>query len=111
MSEDGDDNDRRTDDPSVGIATRTRTRTKKPTPYRVLMLNDDYTPMEFVVLVLQRFFRMTMEEATQVMLHVHQRGVGVCGVFSYEVAETKVTQVTDFARENQHPLQCTLEKA
>ncbi|NML07071.1 ATP-dependent Clp protease adapter ClpS [Sphingomonas sp. G-3-2-10] len=111
MAEDGDDNDRRGDDPSVGIATRTRTRTKKPTPYRVLMLNDDYTPMEFVVLVLQRFFRMTMEEATQVMLHVHQRGVGVCGVFSYEVAETKVTQVMDFARENQHPLQCTLEKA
>ena len=97
--------------PSVGIATRTRTRTKQPTPYRVLMLNDDYTPMEFVVLVLQRFFRMSIEEATRVMLHVHQRGVGVCGVFSYEVAETKVTQVMDFARQNQHPLQCTLEKA
>jgi ATP-dependent Clp protease adaptor protein ClpS len=110
MAEDGDD-DHRGDDPSVGLATRTRTRTKKPTPYRVLMLNDDYTPMEFVVLVLQRFFRMNMEEATQVMLHVHQRGVGVCGVFSYEVAETKVSQVIDFARQNQHPLQCTLEKA
>ncbi|MGK6320768.1 ATP-dependent Clp protease adapter ClpS [Sphingomonas sp. DT-204] len=96
---------------SLGVATRTRTRTKKPTPYRVLMLNDDYTPMEFVVLVLQRFFRMSMEEATQVMLHVHQKGVGVCGVFSYEVAETKVGQVMDFARQNQHPLQCTLEKA
>ncbi|MBB5698182.1 ATP-dependent Clp protease adapter ClpS [Sphingomonas yantingensis] len=96
---------------SVGIATRTRAKTKKPTPYRVLMLNDDYTPMEFVVLVLQRFFRMNMEQATQVMLHVHQKGVGVCGVFSYEVAETKVSQVMDFARENQHPLQCTLEKA
>ncbi len=95
----------------VGIATRTRTRTKKPTPYRVLMLNDDYTPMEFVVLCLQRFVRMTVEEATRVMLHVHQKGVGVCGVFSYEVAETKVTQVMDFARANQHPLQCTLEKA
>lgn len=96
---------------ALGVATRTRTRTKKPTPYRVLMHNDDYTPMEFVVLVLQRFFRMTMDEATQVMLHVHQRGVGVCGVFSYEVAETKVEQVMDFARQNQHPLQCTLEKA
>lgn len=96
---------------SVGVATRTRTRTKKPTPYRVLMLNDDYTPMEFVVLVLQRFFRMSIEDATRVMLHVHQRGVGVCGVFPYEVAETKVSQVIDFARENQHPLQCTLEKA
>ncbi|WP_448665152.1 ATP-dependent Clp protease adapter ClpS [Sphingomonas sp. CJ20] len=105
------DNDDEGRDPSVGLATRTRTRTKKPTPYRVLMLNDDYTPMEFVVLVLQRFFRMNMEEATRVMLHVHQRGVGVCGVFSYEVAETKVTQVMDFARQNQHPLQCTLEKA
>ncbi len=99
------------DGTGVGVATRTRTRTKKPTPYRVLMLNDDYTPMEFVVLCLQRFFRMNMEEATQVMLHVHQKGVGVCGVFSYEVAETKVSQVMDFARQNQHPLQCTLEKA
>ena len=84
---------------------------KQPTPYRVLMLNDDYTPMEFVVLCLQRFFRMSMDDATRVMLHVHQRGVGVCGVFSYEVAETKVAQVIDFARANQHPLQCTLEKA
>ena len=104
----GDGNDEGT---GVGIATRTRTRTKQPTPYRVLMLNDDYTPMEFVVLVLQRFFKMDMEAATRVMLAVHQRGVGVCGVFSYEVAETKVSQVIDFARENQHPLQCTLEKA
>ena len=104
----GNDGD---NDTGVGLATRTRTKTKQPTPYRVLMLNDDYTPMEFVVLVLQRFFRMNIEEATRVMLHVHQRGVGVCGVFSYEVAETKVSQVMDFARQNQHPLQCTLEKA
>lgn len=112
MADDGDeDRGNGPRDPSVGLATRTRTRTKQPTPYRVLMLNDDYTPMEFVVLVLQRFFRMNMEEATRVMLHVHQRGVGVCGVFSYEVAETKVSQVIDFARQNQHPLQCTLEKA
>ena len=111
MAEDGDGEGDDPRDPSVGLATRTRTRTKKPTPYRVLMLNDDYTPMEFVVLVLQRFFKMNMEEATRVMLHVHQRGVGVCGVFSYEVAETKVSQVIDFARQNQHPLQCTLEKA
>ena len=95
----------------LGLATRTRTRTKQPTPYRVLMLNDDYTPMEFVVLCLQQFFRMSTEEATRVMFHVHQKGVGVCGVFSYEVAETKVSQVMDFARQNQHPLQCTLEKA
>jgi ATP-dependent Clp protease adaptor protein ClpS len=95
----------------LGVATRTRTRTKKPSPYKVLMLNDDYTPMEFVVLCLQRFFRMDMEDATRVMLHVHQKGVGVCGIFSYEVAESKVSQVIDFARQNQHPLQCTLEKA
>jgi ATP-dependent Clp protease adaptor protein ClpS len=99
------------DDLETGVATRTRPKTKKPSNYKVLMLNDDYTPMEFVVLVLQRFFRMNMEEATRVMLHVHQKGVGVCGVFSYEVAETKVAQVIDFARQNQHPLQCMLEKA
>ena len=95
----------------LGLATKTRTKTKTPSPYKVLMLNDDYTPMEFVVLVLQRFFKMGIEDATRVMLHVHQRGVGVCGIFPYEVAETKVSQVIDFARENQHPLQCTLEKA
>src|SRR5688572_45937 len=98
-------------DEGLGLATKTRTRTKTPSPYKVLMLNDDYTPMEFVVLVLQRFFKMGIEDATRVMLHVHQRGVGVCGIFPYEVAETKVSQVIDFARENQHPLQCTLEKA
>mgnify|MGYP001050917289 FL=1 len=95
----------------VGLATRTRAKPKKPSQYKVLMLNDDYTPMEFVVMVLKRFFRMDLEQATRVMLHVHQRGVGVCGIYPYEVAETKVHQVMDFARENQHPLQCTLEKA
>ncbi len=95
----------------VGIATKTRTKPKKPSQYKVLMLNDDYTPMEFVVMVLKRFFGMDLEQATRVMLHVHQRGVGVCGIFTYEVAETKVNQVMDFARQNQHPLQCTLEKA
>jgi len=95
----------------VGVATKTRSKTKKPSQYKVLMLNDDYTPMEFVVIVLKRFFRMDLEQATRVMLHVHQRGVGVCGIYPYEVAETKVNQVMDFARENQHPLQCTLEKA
>lgn len=108
MAGDKDDADGGT---GLGVATRTRTRTKKPSPYKVLMLNDDYTPMEFVVMVLQRFFKMSMEDATRVMLHVHQKGVGVCGVFSYEVAESKVSQVMDFAREHQHPLQCTLEKA
>lgn len=98
-------------DSNVGVVTKTQTRTKKPSLYKVLMLNDDYTPMEFVVHCLQRFFRMGVEDATRVMLHVHQRGVGVCGIFTYEVAETKVNQVIDFARQNQHPLQCTLEKA
>ena len=95
----------------VGVATKTRAKAKKPSQYKVLMLNDDYTPMEFVVLVLKRFFGMDLEQATRVMLHVHQRGVGVCGIFTYEVAETKVNQVMDFASQNQHPLQCTLEKA
>jgi len=95
----------------IGVATKTRAKAKKPSQYKVLMLNDDYTPMEFVVLVLKRFFGMDLEQATRVMLHVHQRGVGVCGIFTYEVAETKVNQVMDFARQNQHPLQCTLEKA
>lgn len=98
-------------DAQVGVATKTRAKPKKPSQYKVLLLNDDYTPMEFVVIVLKRFFKMDMEEATRVMLHVHQRGVGVCGIFPYEVAETKVNQVMDFARANQHPLQCTLEKA
>ena len=95
----------------IGIATRTKAKAKKPSQFRVLMLNDDYTPMEFVVIVLKRFFHMDLEQATRVMLHVHQKGVGVCGVFPYEIAETKVNQVMDFARKNQHPLQCTLEKA
>jgi len=98
-------------DQQIGIATKTRTKPKKPSQFKVLMLNDDYTPMEFVVLVLKRFFQMDLEQATRVMLHVHQKGVGVCGIFPYEIAETKVNQVMDFARENQHPLQCTLEKA
>jgi ATP-dependent Clp protease adaptor protein ClpS len=98
-------------DGQVGVATKTRIRTQKPKQYKVLMLNDDYTPMEFVVMVLKRFFRMDLEQATRVMLHVHQKGVGVCGVYPYEVAETKVTQVMDYARANQHPLQCTLQEA
>ncbi len=110
----GDDADKGSGDDEnidLGVATKTRAKTKKPNPYKVLILNDDYTPMEFVVLVLKRFFNMDIDEATRVMLHVHQKGVGVCGTFSYEVAETKVTQVMDFARKNEHPLQCTLEKA
>ncbi len=110
MSEDrwDDDGDGKAGD--TGIATKTRTRTKKPSLYRVLLLNDDYTPMEFVVYVLERFFNKGPEEATQIMLHVHQHGVGVCGVFTFEVAETKVAQVMELARRNEHPLQCTMEK-
>lgn len=95
---------------STGIATRTQEKTKQPSLYKVLLLNDDFTPMEFVVNVLERFFHKPREEATRIMLHVHQRGVGVCGVYTHEVAETKVSQVVDFARQNQHPLQCTMEK-
>lgn len=101
----GDDNGSGT-----GVLTRSEAKTKKPSMYKVLLLNDDYTPMEFVVHILQRFFRMTVEQATEVMLHVHQKGVGICGVFTYEVAETKVNQVMTFARQHEHPLQCTLEK-
>jgi ATP-dependent Clp protease adaptor protein ClpS len=96
--------------PNTGVVVKTRPRTRKPSMYKVLMLNDDYTPMEFVVHVLERFFSKSREEATRIMLHVHRRGVGVCGVFTYEVAEHKVTQVMDLARQNQHPLQCTIEK-
>ena len=90
--------------------TPTLARTKKPSLYRVLLLNDDYTPMEFVVYVLERFFSKSREQATEIMLHVHNHGVGVCGVFTYEVAETKVAQVLDLARRHEHPLQCTMEK-
>ena len=94
----------------TGLATKTAPKVKKPDLYRVLLLNDDFTPMEFVVHVLERFFRKSPEQATQIMLHVHNNGVGECGVYTYEVAETKVTQVMDFARQNQHPLQCVMEK-
>lgn len=96
--------------PQNGVVVKPRPKTKKPSMYKVLMLNDDYTPMEFVVHVLERFFGMNHQQATQVMLHVHRRGVGVCGVFTFEVAETKVNQTMDLARQHQHPLQCTIEK-
>jgi ATP-dependent Clp protease adaptor protein ClpS len=107
----GDDKDDRDGAGHTGLATKTRAKPKKPSQFKVLLLNDDYTPMEFVVMVLKRFFNMDLEQATRVMLHVHQRGVGVCGIFPYEIAETKVNQVMDCAKQNQHPLQCTLEKA
>ncbi|VVB44252.1 regulatory protein for ClpA substrate specificity (modular protein) [Beijerinckiaceae bacterium RH AL1] len=94
----------------TAVITRTRTQTRRPGMYRVLLLNDDYTPMEFVVVVLRKYFSKGPDEATRIMLHVHQHGVGECGVFTYEVAETKVTQVMDYARKHQHPLQCIMEK-
>lgn len=96
--------------PGTAVITRTKPQAKRPSLYRVLLINDDYTPMEFVVHVLEHFFAKNREEATQIMLHVHQHGVGECGIYTYEVAETKVTQVMDFARKHQHPLQCVMEK-
>lgn len=94
----------------TAVVTKSDTKVKRPDLYRVLLLNDDYTPMEFVVHVLERFFNKDREGATRIMLHVHNNGVGECGVYTYEVAETKVTQVMDFARKHQHPLQCIMEK-
>ncbi len=103
---DGDDDK----DGRTGIVTKTRPKTKKPSLYKVLLLNDDYTPMEFVVHVLEKYFNKGREDATRIMLQVHQQGVGICGVYTYAVAETKVTQVIDFSRQHGHPLQCTMEK-
>ena len=116
MNESDDGNDDGNDEgnaggPTTGVVTRTKPKAKKPSLYKVIMLNDDYTPMEFVVMILERFFNKNHEEASQIMLHVHQKGVGVCGVYTYELGETKVTQVMDLAHQHQHPLQCTLEKA
>ncbi|MBV1707133.1 MAG: ATP-dependent Clp protease adapter ClpS [Hyphomicrobiales bacterium] len=94
----------------TSVITRTKAVTKKPAMYRVLLLNDDYTPMEFVTHVLQKYFQKALDEATRIMLHVHQNGVGECGIYTFEVAETKVTQVMDFSRKHQQPLQCIMEK-
>ena len=110
-----DDKKRKSDDGKgdglgTAVITKTKPQTKRPNLYRVLILNDDYTPMEFVVHVLERFFNKDREAATEIMLHVHHHGIGECGIFTYEVAETKVTQVMDFARKHQHPLQCVMEK-
>jgi len=106
----GGDRNRGDEDGKTGLVTKTRPKTKKPNLYKVLLLNDDYTPMEFVVHVLEKYFSKGREEATRIMLHVHHKGVGICGVYTYEVAETKVTQVMDFSRQHGHPLQCTMEK-
>ena len=94
----------------TGVITKPKAKTQKPPLYKVLLLNDDYTPMEFVVAVLERFFGMSHAQAFELMLTVHKKGVAVVGVFSYEIAETKVAQVMDFAQRHQHPLQCTMEK-
>jgi ATP-dependent Clp protease adaptor protein ClpS len=96
--------------PATSVIAKVKPKTKRPNLYRVLILNDDYTPMEFVVHVLEKFFQKDVEAATKIMLHVHHHGIGECGIFTYEIAETKVTQVMDFARKHQHPLQCVMEK-
>jgi ATP-dependent Clp protease adaptor protein ClpS len=95
---------------NAGLLTKTRSKTQRPPLYKVMLLNDDYTPMEFVVHVLERFFGINHQQAVEIMLTVHRKGLAVVGVFSFEIAETKVTQVMDYARRNQHPLQCTMEK-
>lgn len=95
----------------TSILTKTKPKTKKPSMYQVVLLNDDYTPMDFVIYILERFFQKSREEATTIMLHVHRKGVGVCGVYPYEIAESKVSQVMDFCEKNEQPLQCTLQKA
>ena len=94
-----------------GLLLETKPKTKKPSMYNVLLMNDDYTPMEFVVMVLEKVFNKKSEEATQIMLHVHKKGIGVCGTFTYEVAESKCKAVMDLAKKNEHPLQCTMEKS
>ena len=104
------DDENKNDDVEGNIKLATDPRTKIPALYRVLMMNDDYTPMEFVIEVLEKFFQKNREEATQIMLHVHQRGVGVCGVYAYDLAETKAMQVMNYARKYEHPLQVQLEK-
>ena len=108
MDKDDDENQNNNDDGNIKLATNPKT--KIPALYRVLMMNDDYTPMEFVIEVLEKFFQKNREEATQIMLHVHQRGVGVCGIYAYDLAETKAMQVMNYARKHEHPLQVQLEK-
>lgn len=105
---DRENNDR--EDGGSGVALETKTRTQRPPLYKVMLLNDDFTPMEFVVHVLERFFGLSHSQSFELMLTVHKKGVAVVGVFSHEIAETKVSQVMDFARRHQHPLQCTMEK-
>ena len=98
-------------DSQQGLLLDTKPKTKKPSMYNVILLNDDYTPMEFVIIVLEKFFNKKQEEATQIMLHVHKKGLGICGTFTYEIAESKCKLVLDFAKKNEHPLQCTMDKS
>ena len=110
MAIEDQNNDNNNQDFQRGVLLDTKPKTKKPSMYNVLLLNDDYTPMEFVIEVLEKFFQKNREEATQIMLHVHQRGVGVCGIYAYDLAETKAMQVMNYARKYEHPLQVQLEK-
>ena len=110
MRDKRDDKTGQSNGTGTGVATKARPKTKKPSLYKVLLLNDDYTPMEFVVHILEKIFGKSRGEAVDVMLHVHRHGVGICGIFTFEVAETKVAQVIEFSRRHQHPLQCTMEK-
>lgn len=110
MSDENEQNQDDDGETGIGVVTRTAPKTKRPSLYKVLLLNDDYTPQEFVVWLLQGVFKLAPEEAVRVMLSVHQNGIGVCGVYTYEVAETKVAQVMELSRRNQHPLQCTMER-
>lgn len=93
------------------VTESARPKTKRPPLYKVVLHNDDYTPMEFVVEVLEQFFSMNREKATQIMLHVHTRGKGVCGIYTKDIAETKVAQVNEYSRQHQHPLLCAMEAA
>ena len=111
MANENQNNDNNNEDFQRGVLLDTKPKTKKPSMYNVLLLNDDYTPMEFVVMVLEKIFNKKQEEATQIMLHVHKNGIGVCGTFTYEVAESKCKSVMDMAKKNEHPLQCTMEKS
>ena len=111
LSEGFDNGKNQNNDAQRGLLLDTKPKTKKPSMYKVLLLNDDYTPMEFVIMILEKIFNKKQEEATQIMLHVHKNGVGVCGTFTYEVAESKCKSVVDMAKKNEHPLQCTVEKS
>jgi ATP-dependent Clp protease adaptor protein ClpS len=110
MSGEDDEGNGSSQDPESGLMLKVRPKTQKPSMYKVLLLNDDFTPMDFVVHILEKFFNKNRQEATDIMMNVHRKGVGVCGIYTYEIAETKVTQVMDYARGHEQPLQCTMEK-